>query len=99
MLPILAEIGAKFQLYGFVDRREFFTDAAPTGLRGGGACFSTEMPPLRGLIGRRERFSTQMLKKSAETPKQKPQANKPYGIQEVLKFLGFLCRIVESGAV
>ena len=49
MLPILAEIGAKFQLYGFVDRREFFTDAAPTGLRGGGACFSTEMPPLRGL--------------------------------------------------
>ncbi len=26
--------------------------------------------------------ATQMLKKSAETPKQKPQANKPYGTKE-----------------
>ena len=32
-----------------------------------------------------KRFSTQILKKYAETPKQKPQANKPYGIQEVFE--------------
>ena len=35
----------------------------------------------------KQRFSTEILKKYAETPKQKPQANKPYGIQEV--FEGF----------
>ena len=33
----------------------------------------------------KQRFSTQILKKYAETPKQKPQANKPYGIQEVFE--------------
>ena len=37
--------------------------------------------PLRGL-DLRGSFSTKILKKSAETPYQTPQANKPYGIQE-----------------
>ena len=46
-----------------------------------------------GLGSVRFRFSIEILKKSTETPKQKPQANKPYGIQEVLNASRFLRRI------
>ena len=40
---------------------------------------------LTGLDSLVERFSINIMKKSAETPKQKPQANKPYRTEEVFE--------------